>query len=91
MQYKSLVDPSFLVLMMDVQAHIQAGWKIDENNYPTANFTYYEVHLIKDDFSDAIKDVFDNPENILGTIVNNDDFGNATVKKAAGRPPKAKP
>ncbi len=83
MQYKSLVNPSLLILMMEVQEHLREGWYIDENNYPTANFTYYEVHLIRDEHREAVKDVFDSPDSVLGTIVE-------APKKQAGRPPKAK-
>ena len=58
MQYKTLINPSFLVLMMEVQEHFRAGWEIDENNYPTANFTYYEVHLVMDETREAVLEAF---------------------------------
>lgn len=96
MQYKSLVNPSFLILMMEVQDHLREGWYIDENNYPTANFTYYEVHLIRDEHREAVKDifsdekVFDSPDSVLISEVKNDDFGSTVVKKQAGRPPRVK-
>ena len=70
--------------MMEVQEHIQEGWYIDENNYPTANFTYYEVHLIRDEHREAVKDVFDSPDSVLGTVVPE------APKKQAGRPPRVK-
>lgn len=58
MQYKTLVNPSFVVLMLEVQEHLNAGWYIDENNLPSANFTYYEVHLLLDEHREAVKEVF---------------------------------
>lgn len=86
MQYKSLINPSFLVLMMEVQEHLQAGWYIDENNYPTANFTFYEVHLVRDEHREAVKEVFTNDvvDIEVPAVVN------TTVKKPAGRPPRVK-
>lgn len=84
MQYKSLVNPSFLVLMMEVQQHIQEGWYIDENNYPTANFTYYEVHLIRED-SENVKDVFDENPNVV--VASESDV---YIRPKAGRPPRVK-
>lgn len=59
MQYKSLVNPSFLVLMLDFQDHLKDGWEIDPNNLPVNNFMFHEVHLIKDD-EDSVSEVFPN-------------------------------
>lgn len=90
MQFKSLINQSFLVLMLDLQEQIQAGWEIDVNNLPVDHFVYKEVHLVKDD-EDSVKDVFvgysqvmeEFPE--LGTVVTN-----VEVKKSAGRPKRVK-
>lgn len=49
MQYKSLINPSYLVLMLDFQEHLKNGWEIDPDNLPVQNMMYHEVHLIKDD------------------------------------------
>lgn len=79
MQYKSLVNPSFLVLMLDVQEHFQAGWEIDPNNLPVNNFMFHEVHLIKDDV-----------DNVFLKSVDNDDPNwhstQPTPTRKAGRP-----
>lgn len=78
MTSKSLVNPSFLVLMLDVQEHLKAGWEIDPNNLPSNNFVYYEVHLIKDDYAE-MSEVFQTEEKIIVPPV-----------KKAGRPPQNK-
>lgn len=81
MQYKQLTNPSFTVLMMEVQDHLREGWTIDENNYPMAHIVYYEVNLIRDEYRDAVKDVFDS------TVVQSE----IVVKKSnAGRPARNK-
>ena len=58
MQYKTITNPSFLVLMLDVQDHLKAGWEIDPNNLPSNNFVYYEVNLVKDDAREKVKEAF---------------------------------
>lgn len=85
MQFKSLINQSFLVLMLDLQEQLQAGWEIDVNNLPVDHFVYKEVHLVKDD-ENSVKDVFGYEEATkefpeLGTVVTN-----VEVKKSAGRP-----
>ena len=89
MQYKTLIEPSFLILMMEVQEHLRAGWQIDENNYPTANFTFYEVHLIREEHQEAIKEVFSENSFPDGEIFNTVIVPEAP-KKQAGRPPRVK-
>ena len=88
MQYKTLINPSFLVLMLDVQEHIQSGWEIDPNNLPANTFVYYEVNLIKDEN----QEVFANPAHVLTSEVKNDDFGATTIvqPKKPGRPAQNK-
>ena len=63
MQYKTLINPSFLVLMLDVQDHLKSGWEINPNNLPANTFVYYEVNLIKDDNSGVFLEKPKGPEN----------------------------
>lgn len=49
MQYKTLINISFPVLMEEFQAHLQDGWMIDPANYPVANFFNSIIHLVKED------------------------------------------
>lgn len=79
MQYKSLVNPSFLVLMLDVQEHLKAGWEIDPNNLPTNSFVYYEVNLVKDEYAEAIAESFPTVDTPV-----------VPPAKKAGRPPQNK-
>lgn len=75
MKYKSLVNPSFLVITLELQDALLEGWRIDMDNLPVNNFTYSEIHLVKDD-EEKPKDVIAQEPDV--------------VRKAAGRPPKAK-
>lgn len=76
MQYKTLVNPSFLVITLELQDALLEGWRIDMDNLPVNNFTYSEIHLVKEDEGKP-----------KGAIAHESDV----VRKAAGRPPKAKP
>ena len=77
MQFKSLINPSFLVLALDLQEHLKDGWEIDPNNLPVNNFMYYEVHLIKDD--EDVLFVTDLEEDVVTT-------NSLPPPKKAGRP-----
>lgn len=60
MATKTLTNPNFAVLMLEVQEHLQDGWIIDEKNYPVAHFVFYEVNLVKNIHAEAIAEVFPN-------------------------------
>lgn len=85
MKYKTLINPSFLVITLELQDALLEGWRIDPDNLPVNNFTYSEIHLVKDNAEDVVE-VFEDTTNILHTDEKNNDFGSTTVKKKAGRP-----
>jgi len=90
MQYKQITNPSFTVLMLEVQVLLKAGWEIDENNYPMAHFVYYEVNLVKDEHAEAIADAFsEQPTSVNKSFPDGEIFDKPVVKKA-GRPPQNK-
>ena len=49
MQYNTIVNPNFHVLMEDFQNLIREGWEIDPNSPPEASFINYAVHLVRED------------------------------------------
>jgi len=85
MPSKTITNPNFAVLMLEVQDHLRAGWEIDENHYPVAHFVYYEVTLVKDEHAEVFPEKPKGPDN---------DFFKSTAitppVKKAGRPPQNK-
>lgn len=53
--YKQVVNPNFIVFMFEVQALIQQGYVLSEQNVPCANFTYYEAELEKE-FAEVVQE-----------------------------------
>lgn len=49
MEYKTLINVSFPVLMEEFQQHIQEGWIIDEANCPMDNFLQKMIHIVLPD------------------------------------------
>lgn len=40
---KSIVTPSFLELIYEVEKAINEGYEVSKTHYPSQNFTFYEV------------------------------------------------
>lgn len=74
MQYKTILNPNFVVAMSELQDAFLEGWRIDTDNYPAHNLVYFEINLVKDD-KDQVKEVFQ-------------ESAQKTEVKRAGRPPK---
>lgn len=47
-EYKTIRDPNFVVVMEQFQEALLSGWLKDEKNPPFASFTYYDIHLVRD-------------------------------------------
>ena len=72
--YKTLINTSFLHLVLELEEHIQDGWYIDKNNLPFTQFFSSTVHLVKDN-EEVVQE--EKSEEVK------------PVAKRAGRPPKA--
>ncbi len=57
MQYKQIVNPSFLVAALELQDMIKDGWEIDPDNLPVNNLMYFEISLRKEDKREEVKKV----------------------------------
>lgn len=75
MQYKTLVNPSFLVVILDLQEAFLEGWRIDPDNLPVYNFIYNEINLIRDEENDCEELITENSEESTPAV------------RKAGRPP----
>lgn len=51
---KTIVNPSFPVLMYEVAELMTYGWTVSQEVCPNASFTYYEVEMYRDDESVAL-------------------------------------
>ena len=65
MQFKTIVNPSFLVATLELQDALLEGWRIDPVNYPANNFMYFEINLIRDD-AEAVQTAFSEPKKPIG-------------------------
>jgi hypothetical protein len=87
MQYNTLINISYPILMLELQQAILDGWVIDENNLPAHYpMQYFEVHIVRDEHRAAVKEVFGEDSATL-------DFSKITVKpeaQAVKRGPKPK-
>lgn len=75
MQYKTLVNESFLVVILDLQEAFLEGWRIDPDNLPVYNFIYNEINLIRDEERDYEELITENSEESTPAV------------RKAGRPP----
>ena len=65
MQFKSIVNPSFLMVALELQDALLEGWRIDPVKYPAHNLVYFEVNLIRDD-AEAVQTTFAEPKKPVG-------------------------
>lgn len=75
MKYETILTPNLIVALEEFQSKVQQGWSIDPT-WPPSFFQLFEIHLVKD--------AGEKPKT---PVAQESD----TVRKAAGRPPKAKP
>lgn len=58
MQFKTIVNPSFVITQLELEEHIRDGWRIDQDNLPVDNMMYFEISLVRDEHREAVKAVF---------------------------------
>jgi len=85
MQYETLINISYPILMLELQKYILDGWVINENNLPAHYpMQYFEVHLVRDEHREAVKEVFGEDSAVI-------DFSKIAEKQEpAKRGPKPK-
>lgn len=47
MEYKTIVDSGFTLLIEEFQQHLQDGWEIDPDNAPSYDLLCFTIHLVK--------------------------------------------
>lgn len=87
MPSKQIINPSFLVTMLDVQDHLKDGWEIDPKRLPSHNFVYFEVNLVKgnEQLQEEIAEQITQEDKSILEVLKD-----TPARKPAGRPAKAK-
>jgi hypothetical protein len=52
-EYKTLVSPSFLAIIYELEELLTQGWRVSQDVAPNHNFTLYDIQLYKN--NDTIK------------------------------------